>query len=211
MKRGTGLYADCVPLTTGADAADVPANIAQPGHNGGPTLEAGFAWRRHCWTTARAALLPTLPIEVLRLRLKRAADLGLDYRTYASVRAASGHDVVAILFSSNALRVVRGGAMPPDRIARLDGLRGVQALGLATAPLAPDRLLHAASGTLHASTPAPPALAAFRAIAADLRLALGRLPGDRAILVGDLALERDWCAAGRLAFYLPAERFFAAG
>jgi hypothetical protein len=28
------------------------------------------------------------------------------------------------------------------------------------------------------------------------------------ILVGDLALERDWSAAGRLAGYLPAERYF---
>lgn len=41
-----------------------------------------------------------------------------------------------------------------------------------------------------------------------LRAALGKLPSDRVILVGDLGLERDWCAAGRLAAYLPAERYF---
>jgi|GEM_PF-3081246 len=40
--------------------------------------------------------------------------------------------------------------------------------------------------------------------------ALGRLPSDRVILVGDLALERDWYAAGRLAAYLPADRYFGA-
>ncbi len=61
----------------------------QSGHNGGPTLEPGGAWRRHCWRKARADLLPHLPIEVLRTRVRRAGELGLDYRTYASVRAAT--------------------------------------------------------------------------------------------------------------------------
>jgi hypothetical protein len=76
------------------------------GHNGGPSLDRGFGWRHHCWKTAREALLPNLPIEVVRLRVKRAAEIGLDYRTYASIRASSGHDVVAFLFSSNALRLL---------------------------------------------------------------------------------------------------------
>ena len=75
------------------------------GHNGGPTLEPGFGWRRHCWTAARAGLLPTLPIEVVRLRV----------------------------------------------------------------------------------------------------------PGDGVILVGETALEREWCAAGRLAGWIPAARYFGAG
>ena len=38
------------------------------GHNGGPSVEPGEAWRRYCWSAARAALLPTLPIEALRTR-----------------------------------------------------------------------------------------------------------------------------------------------
>ena len=65
--------------------------MAVIGHNGGPTLQPGAAWRSHCWRTARAALLPTLPIEVVRLRVNRARALGLAYKTYASVRAASGN------------------------------------------------------------------------------------------------------------------------
>ncbi len=90
------------------------------GHNGGPTMEPGYGWRLHCWKKARADLLPHLPIEVLRTRVKRAAELGLEYRTYASVRAATGHDVVAFLFSSNALRVfpsARPAAGPGRRLA----------------------------------------------------------------------------------------------
>ena len=60
------------------------------GHNRGPAMDAGVSWRRHCWTVARQELLPHLPLEVIRLRVRRAAAIGLDYRTYASVRAASG-------------------------------------------------------------------------------------------------------------------------
>ena len=70
--------------------------LAEIGHNRAPSVDEGQSWRLHCWRQARAALLPCLPIEVLRTRVKRAADLGLDYRTYASVRAATGHDVVAL-------------------------------------------------------------------------------------------------------------------
>lgn len=178
------------------------------GHNGGPTMEPGTSWRRHCWTAARQALLPTLPIEVVRNRVKRAKELGLDYRTYASVRAQTGHDVVAFLFSSNALRVrVLSPALPADRADRLAAILGAERIGLAVAPMAASAL--ATNPELDAAHPAPHVLAAFPVIARGLRAALGTLPGDRVILVGDAPLESDWCVAGRLAAYLPAERFFA--
>jgi hypothetical protein len=180
------------------------------GHNGGPTLESGGSWRLHCWTRARADLLPHLPIEVLRTRVRRAAELGLDYRTYASVRAATGHDVVAFLFSSNALRVLPPlPRLPAERAAKLAAIAGCGRIGLAQAPLSPGVLWHLAEGALDAAHPAPEALGSFRAAHAALRAALGPVPGDRVILVGDHTLERDWCAAGRLAAYLPAERYFA--
>jgi hypothetical protein len=183
---------------------------AGPGHNRGPTLAGGTGWHLHCWRQARAELLPHLPIEVLRGRVRRAAELGLDYRTYASVRAATGHDVVAFLFSSNALRVLpRQTALPPDRAERLKALVGCGRLALATPPLAPEALAAVAAGCIDAAHPAPPALAGFGAARRTLRAALGPIPGDRVILVGDLTLERDWCAAAALAAYLPAERFFA--
>ncbi len=53
------------------------------GHNKGPAMDAGVAWRTHCWTAAREALLPTLPIEVLGGRIRRAKEPGLDDKTYA--------------------------------------------------------------------------------------------------------------------------------
>ena len=58
------------------------------GHNGGPSVGSGASWRAQCWRVARADLLPRLPLEVVRLRVKRAQEIGLAYRTYAGVRAA---------------------------------------------------------------------------------------------------------------------------
>ncbi len=177
------------------------------GHNRGPSLEGGTSWRRQCWSAARERLLPTLPIEVVRLRVRRAKELGLDYKTYAGVRAATGHDIVAFLFSSNALRVslVRP-AMPSDRGAKLAGVKGGR-LALAVAPLTPG-MVEAANPVLDGVHPAPHALAGFGEVRDRLRVALGKVPGDQVLLVGDLALEGDWCAAGRLAGYLPAARYF---
>lgn len=178
------------------------------GHNKGPMMEGGTAWRRHCWTAARQALLPTLPIEVVRNRVARAKELGLDYRTYASVRAQTGHDVVAFLFSSNALRVrALSPALPADRAAKLAALTGAGRIGLAVAPLSASLL--ASNAELDAAHPAPYALAPFPVIARHLRAALGPLPADRVILIAEAPLEAEWCAAGRLAACLPAARFFA--
>lgn len=178
------------------------------GHNGGPSLEGGVSWRRHCWKSARESLLPTLPVEVVRLRVKRAKALGLDYKTYAGVRAATGHDVVAFLFSSNALRVsVLRPAMPEARALKLAEVQCGR-LALAVAPLTPGMMEAANPLLLDGAHPAPYALAGFGEMRERVRAALGKLPSDQVILVGDLGLERDWCAAGRLAGYLPAERFF---
>lgn len=165
------------------------------------------SWRKHCWSAARERLLPVLPVEVVRTRVKRAQALGLDYKTYAGVRAATGHDVVAFLFSSNALRVsVLRPAMPSGRA---DKLAEVQCgrLALAVAPLSPG-MVEAANPVLDGAWPAPYALAGLGEMRARVRAALSKVPGDQVILVGDLGLECDWCAAGRLAGYLPAERYF---
>ncbi|MGA0540150.1 hypothetical protein [Neotabrizicola sp. VNH66] len=177
------------------------------GHNRGPSMEPGKTWRTHCWTAARTALLPTLPIEVVRNRVKRAAELGLDYRTYASVRAQTGHDVVAFLFSSNALRVTaQRPAMPEAKAAKLANVAASRR-GLAVAPLTAD-LMTAGNPVLDGAWPAPWALDSFPVIRDRIRAALQGQPADRVILVGDHGLEAEWCAAGRLAAWLPAERYF---
>jgi hypothetical protein len=90
------------------------------GHNGGPSMEPGYGFRKVAWSKARRALLPSLPLEIVRVRVARAKRLGLPYRTYATIRATSGRDIVAFLFSGNALGLARSARVPPvdSRAAR---------------------------------------------------------------------------------------------
>jgi hypothetical protein len=170
-------------------------------------MEGGVSWRRQCWGAAREALLPVLPVEVIRTRVRRAAALGLDYRTYAGVRAATGRDVVAFLFSSNALRVsVLRPAMAGARAEKLAAV-AAERRALAVAPLAAEALA-AANPVLSECFAAPYALGRWGEVRAALQVALGGLPGDAVVLVGDHALEAEWVAAGRLAGFVPGERYF---
>jgi hypothetical protein len=180
------------------------------GHNGGPSVEEGASWRRFCWTKARADLLPTLPIEVLRVRVRRAKELGLDYKTYAGVRASTGCDVVAFLFSSNALRMMAPTPnLPSDRSAQLSILKGVERIALAQAPLTVEQVEMAAGKVLDSVQPAPGMLDRFRESRAIVRAAIGNRASDTVLLIGDTMLESEWSQAGRLAGYLSAERYFA--
>ncbi|MCX7643976.1 MAG: hypothetical protein N2Z62_01615 [Rhodobacteraceae bacterium] len=183
------------------------------GHNGGPTLEPGASWRRAAWRRARAELLPTLPVEVVRLRVRRATELGLDYRAYAAFRAASGHDVVALLFSSNALRLLPPApALPPDRRARLAAITGAGRVALTRAPLAPQAVAALAAGVIDRAHPAPRPFAAWGEARRALlgALAPDRWPADRVLMVGEGPDEPGWAEAARLGGYLAAGRYFAA-
>lgn len=180
------------------------------GHNGGPTMEDGTSWRSHCWRAARARLLPVLPVEVVRLRVKRAAELGLDYKTYAGVRATTGRDLVAFLFSSNALGLSARDPQPDQAMAaKLARLAHCGKIALVHLPLRPEMVATMLPflDDVHA---APALLAPDRDIRARLRQALGGHAADAVLLVGDNGLEREWCAQARLAGYLPASRYFAA-
>jgi hypothetical protein len=184
------------------------AALAGIGHNRGPEMS-GLAWRSHCWRAARAQLLPTLPIEVVRMRVRRAAELGLPYKSYAGLRASTGHDLVAFLFSSNALHAFRQTqALPAERAAKLAQIRGAGRIGLATAPLTPERLADLAPA-LTATHPAPAHLGNFAEARRRLRAAIGTLPSDAVVLIAEPGLEMEWCAAGRLAGVLPSEQFFS--
>ena len=181
------------------------------GHNNGPDFAAGVSWRKHCWKKARADLLPHLPIEVLRGRVRRAGELGLDYTTYASVRASTGRDVIGFLFSSNALRAfVKQKTMPEDRLEKLHGLERCARIALVSAPLRRAEFLDANPGAPLAAAEAPQAFANWPDSRARVLQALApdRLPADGVLLVGDTTAEREWSEAGRLAGYLSAERYF---
>lgn len=182
------------------------------GHNQGPTMEPGFGWRRHAWGRARAQLMPKLPIEVVRLRMARARELGLDYTTYAGIRAGSGRDVIGFLFSTNALRILNQNLqMPADRETQLSAMRNCRRVAVVQPPLDADLLAEVHPKVLEGASPAPLFVHGWDATRNRIGRAtrLTRAPASAVLLVGDTALERSWAQAGRLAGYVPAETFFS--
>jgi hypothetical protein len=183
------------------------------GHNGGPSMEAGFGFRKVAWTKARQSLLPSLPLEIVRVRVARARRLGLPYKTYATIRATSGRDIVAFLFSGNALGLSPARPQPEAvRAGRLEDLGGAaERLAAVYAPLRPDAVIRVTPG-LDAAVVAPTILTPWGEAGARLRGFVREqgLPPDGVVLVSATALERDWCGAAGLAGNLSAEAFFAA-
>ena len=178
--------------------------MSGPGHNGGPPM-GGVGWQRHCWHRARADLLPRMPLEVVRRRMARAAELGLDYSTYAGIRASTGRDVVAVLFSTNALRMERSASPPPDRAEQLFAMRGCGRVVLAQLPHRPDEVA-AALGL--AAVRAPEPLARWAEARAQILEAARPHPADGVVLIGAAGFERVWAEAARLGAYVSDERFF---
>lgn len=181
--------------------------IAGLGHNNGPSMEGGRAWRTHVWRKARADLLPKLPLEVVRLRVKRAKALGLPYKTYAGIRAATGHDLVGFLFSSNALGAyVPGKAVPVPIVEKLVSLEQTKRIGVAHR-----RIDLTGCAGLDQCTAAPAPHLSWSKMRDHMKaivVAQG-YPADRWVMVGDTMDERDWAVAAQMAGYLPAPVYFA--
>lgn len=184
------------------------------GHNNGPTMESGTGWRRHCWAKARADLLPTLPIEIVRQRVRRAREIGLEYRTYANVRAITGRDIVALLFSSNALRIHGAtDGLPKARAARLAAIERCGKMLAAHRPIDPgDLLARLGAGGIpfdHAM-PAPRFTDSWCEVREQFQAALGGrgVHAASVLLVGETGVERSWAEAGRMAGYVPAGTYF---
>lgn len=186
--------------------------IAGIGHNQGPTLERGHAWRRFQWQKAREAAMPAaIPLMVVRMRVARARALGLDYKAYAAIRQATGRDILALLFSSNALQVVRAEApmIPVAQAAALAAVQGAQKLALVHRPL--DVAAVARENPVLDAVGAAPL---FTESWSEMRARLcgfvqaQKLIGDQVLIIGDTSLERDWSGAARAAGYLEAARYF---
>ena len=183
--------------------------MAGIGHNSGRVVEPGKSWRKHVWTKARRDLMPTLPLEVVRMRVRRAAELGLPYKTYAGIRASSGHDLIGFLFSSNALRVMTDAQqIPKERAMKLCSLRNTKCPALAHRPVTPEHL--ATQPGIDQAYAAPQFAQSWRLTRDQLWsafIAMGK-PADRFVMIGDMTLERDWAEAAQLAGYLSAADFF---
>jgi hypothetical protein len=186
--------------------------MAGLGHNNGPTMERGFAFRKHAWTKARAQLMPKLPLAVIRRRVARAKALGLPYQTYATVHAASGRDIIAVMFSTNALRMMRDSdPLPDDRREKLVGLVECRQHHVVQKGLTLDGVTR----VLEHNGIGPDTIVGapvFGATYATMRQAMlegcAGLPSDGVVLIGDTAEERSWSAAGKLAGFLSSDAYF---
>lgn len=182
--------------------------MAGIGHNNGPTMERGYAYRRHVWAKARANLLNTVPVEIVRMRVRRAKELGLDYKTYAGIRASTGRDVIGFLFSGNALRL-RKMELDAVRAAKLEAVEGASKVALIYPPAHADQV-QAANKILDAAFPAPKFTDSWSVMRDTVAAAIQsqHLPKDGVVVIGDTTLEREWADAGRTAGYLQSERYF---
>ena len=186
--------------------------IVAIGHNKGPSIERGQKWRAFQWQKAREAAMPrTIPLMVVKMRVARARELGLDYKAYAAIRQATGRDILALLFSSNALRVMRADA-PQIPVHEADILRTVenaQKLALVHLPLSA-AAVHSANPVLDHVDVAPQFVASWSQMRGHLGDIVHRqnLVGDQVLIVGDTGLEREWVAAAQAAGYLEAARYF---
>lgn len=185
------------------------------GHNQGPTMERGGRFRAFQWQKARDAAMPkAVPLMVVKMHVARARALGLDYPTYAAVRKATGRDIMGLLFSSNALRIVRADApaMPVARGDMIGAVQGARRLALVHAPLIP-AVVATANPVLDEVAMAPK----FTDSWADMRDHLGglitgqRLNRDQVLIIGDTGFERDWNTVAQAAGYLETARYFAEG
>lgn len=174
------------------------------GHNSGQDFN-GYSGRLHQWRKARRALIPnTIPIEMVRMRVRRAAAIGLDYGTYASIRAGTGRDITALLFSSNALGMIRMAEMEAakaEKLAQVAAERGVMVHRPVPA---------VANAPLDFAAEAPLFTDSWSKMRTRLRAVLRdrKVPADAVLLIGDTAFEQSWCAALRAGGYLSADRYF---
>ncbi len=187
------------------------------GHNQGPPLDPMQGWRRHCWKAAKKQLFRPLPLETVRRRVRRAAELGLAYRRY-ELLVLGGGEIEAMLFAGDTLVVTAPCASPAEGIdarvvARLAAVTRCRRL-LLTGPNGIDRV-RAAPGALfdsairvpsHWLLAAPPQRADRDALLAGLRAQA--LPAGSVALVGSGDHGPAWVAGARLAGLVPGSEFF---
>lgn len=183
------------------------------GHNSGPS---GRAWQKHCWTKARKTLIGnTVPLEIVRIRVRRAQELGLTYPQYASV-LLGGRDIVGFLFTVDGLqlRLRRTLEMPNLVKTKLGSLRNCDLLALSPSGEKPDAFqveLNAISGLSFSKTASEPEVTAgwseARAAIRETLAPLG-ISGKSVVMIGGRGMQAQWAQAGKLAKFIPSADYF---
>lgn len=61
------------------------------GHNQGPPGSLAGSWTGYCWTRAKRQAAGNPPVEMIRIRARRAKELGLTYAQYAAILRDRGY------------------------------------------------------------------------------------------------------------------------
>lgn len=194
------------------------------GHNNGPPM--ATRWGLHCWKRAHARAWQAPAPEVVKLRLRRAGELGLGYRQLASVVMESGQAPAAIVFALDGTLVdaTLVGATPVDATPAGFGrpLAGVveKLCALARPKLfviadgrgaggRADALVAALrAGGVGILEVAAAADEAGRAAAVLALLSRHRVSPKATILVGSSEADRAVATRARLAAYVTAAAYF---
>jgi len=109
------------------DRAEGPWTPPPIGHNQGPPLDQPTGgWARHCWRQAHKKAWRSPPLEVVRLRAARAAELGLSYHDYSAILLDRGGQPKALIFDlGGTLVATRNDEIETDRQGRIRALPGV--------------------------------------------------------------------------------------
>ena len=174
-----------------------------------PKRDCGASARELC-DRARQEYEAGRPAAALPL-LRRAAELGMSYAAYAKCRQATGHDILALLFSSNALRVIGPGAEMPDAEARaLEQVRAAKKLTLVHRPAEPGAVLQA-NPVLDAAGAAPRFTESWSQMRDRVQGFIREqgMPARQVLIIGDAPLEEDWSTAAQACGYLRSSEYFA--
>ena len=185
------------------------------GHNMGPSMDGGAGFRRFAWKKARKALMPRLPLEVLKRRVRRAKQLGLEYPAYASILLGTGRDIVGFLFTCDALGMRLSKTIDPpeavsEKLKRIERVDAMLAAEHDRVDLLPDLLANASGVQFAATSHLPRPDAGPEVGRQSIRTALDplKLPGDAVVMIGTKAHERAWADAAKLARFIPSDAYF---
>lgn len=158
-----------------------------------------------------------VPLEIVRIRVKRAQALGLSYPQYASVLMGSGRDIVGFLFTVDGLQLrLRQRLELPDQVrTKLGAIGDCGLLAMAPSGEPPEAFrleLSDVSGAefVHAGRP-PEVNASWSATRDAIRSTLDplKLSSKSVVMIGGRGFEEDWALAGNLAKFIPSESYFS--
>lgn len=193
-------------------ASVVPIGI---GHNNGPPM--ATRWGKYTWRRAHAKAWETPSPEVVKLRQRRAAELGLTYRQIASIAMELGRTPSAVVFRLDDLLVAGANRGTPDlrpeAFARLRMLARPRLFVVADTPIAAEAAEAAVAMIVDAAEVVIAGWAAAASpgeigrTAVELLARFGVAPSS-ALLVTSTAAGGDAAERARFAAVLRADDYF---